>query len=1157
MKRVLMLFLILDSIRFIVGILRKFKQRAIMLFSIIASFLLIFPISSPAFAQTTGIWTSAPELSQLPVSGPAWESLKSEADKPTGTPDLSDQNDDTNVRVLAKALVYARTGIESYRTDVIEACMAAIGTETGGRTLALGRELMAYVIAADLVGLSPSEDAVFRDWLDVVRNKNLQGNTLISSNEERPNNWGTHCGASRVAVAVYLNDQADLAQCAQVFKGWLGDRSSYAGFQYGSPEWQADPNNPVGINPVGSTKQGHSIDGVLPDDQRRAGGFRWPPSKANYVYEALQGALSQAVILFRAGYDVWNWEDQALLRAFKWLHDQADYPAQGDDTWQPYLVNYFYNTNFPAPVPSSPGKNMGWTDWSHSGQNSGTFYVLTVNIDGEGSVELNPPGGLYSPGTQVTLQAIPGPGHQFSGWSGSISGTTTPRTITINSNMTVTATFTPVFPQQYTLTINVIGAGDVQLDPPGGVYDPNTVVTLTAIAAAGYEFDSWEGDLSGSTNPETITMNSDKNVVARFINTGGGGSGNIVMEEIVTGGSSRSTIVETTGNLSAINGNLYLAAISTKPNVTVNSVFGLGLTWVPLEIQCSGRSQTGMEIWMAQGTPNANGPVTAVLANIPENAVIAVSRYSGVDETSPVGQVISGNTNGLQGDCSGGSDSDTYSFDISTSVNGAVVYSAAAIRNRLHTPGAGYTERVEFTSGRDGSAAGIAVQDKMASASTLTVDGTFDGNVDWAVVGVEIIPGASAANQYTLNVEVFGNGIVAIDPPGGVYNEGEVITLTAIPNSGYTFNRWEGDLTGAANPATITMNADKTVRAYFIESGAGGNIIHEETRVGGSKSSANVSTTDALTAVEGDLYLAAISMKGRVEVSSVDGLGLTWSFVGNQCAGRDQTGIEVWMAQGTPSGNGTVTAVLSSRPKNAVIAVSRYSGVDETNPLGTFISGNTNGLFGDCSGGSDDEQYSFDLTTNMSGSVVYCAVAIRNRTHNPGEDYTEREEFGFGGGGDRAGIAIQDRPVSSPATVAVEGSFSGSVDYAVIGLEIKPKQVGDNPNPEPNVFNSDKTVALISNFPNPFNPDTHIQFVVRSRDYRLSRVRLTIYNVLGMRVRELVNGYLAPGEYIRVWDSRDDNGREVAAGIYIYQVTAQGRDGSMSSREAKRMVLVR
>jgi len=62
------------------------------------------------------------------------------------------------------------------------------------------------------------------------------------------------------------------------------------------------------------TKDGHRIDGVLPDDQRRGGSFGWPAPRENYVWEALQGALAQAVILHRAGYDVWNWEDRALLR---------------------------------------------------------------------------------------------------------------------------------------------------------------------------------------------------------------------------------------------------------------------------------------------------------------------------------------------------------------------------------------------------------------------------------------------------------------------------------------------------------------------------------------------------------------------------------------------------------------------------------------------------------------------------------------------------------------------------------------------------------------------------------------------------------------------------------------------------------------------------
>ena len=311
------------------------------------------------------IWIDPARLASLPTSGPAWENLLRAAQAPTPKPDLSNQEDPTNVQVLAKALVYARTGEARYRREVVEACMAAIGTERGGRTLALGRELAAYVIAADLVGLDGEQDRAFRDWLREVRQRRLGGGTLVSTHERRPNNWGTSAGASRVAVAAYLGDRADLERSARVLRGWLGDRSAYDGFRYGKLWWQADPKAPVGINPRGARRDGRSIDGVLPDDQRRDGPFAWPPPHENYVYGALQGALVQAVILHNAGYDTFEWQDRALLRAFQWLYTEARFPAQGDDTFEPYLVNYYYGTRLPTTAPARPGKIAGWTDWTH------------------------------------------------------------------------------------------------------------------------------------------------------------------------------------------------------------------------------------------------------------------------------------------------------------------------------------------------------------------------------------------------------------------------------------------------------------------------------------------------------------------------------------------------------------------------------------------------------------------------------------------------------------------------------------------------------------------------------------------------------------------------------------------------------------------------
>jgi hypothetical protein len=304
-------------------------------------------------------------------SRPAWAQLKAAADGGLGKAEIANQDNNHDVRTLAVALVYARTGDAGYRAKAADAVMTAIGTEQGDRTLALGRNLVSYILAADLIDLKsydPARDQQFRGWLDAVRRAKLDGRTLISTHEDRPNNWGTHAGAARIAAAIYLGDQAELERAAQVFRGWLGDRAAYAGFQYeGDGSWQADPDNSVGVNPAGASRDGHRIDGAIPDDMRRGGKFRWPPKRTNYPWGAMEGALVQAELLSRAGYDAWNWSDRAMLRAAEFLYqtdrEVGGWWAEGDDEWMPWLINHTYTTNFPAALPARPGKNLGWTDW--------------------------------------------------------------------------------------------------------------------------------------------------------------------------------------------------------------------------------------------------------------------------------------------------------------------------------------------------------------------------------------------------------------------------------------------------------------------------------------------------------------------------------------------------------------------------------------------------------------------------------------------------------------------------------------------------------------------------------------------------------------------------------------------------------------------------
>ena len=71
-------------------------------------------------------------------------------------------------------------------------------------------------------------------------------------------------------------------------------------------------------------------------------------------------------------------------------------------------------------------------------------------------------------------------------------------------------------------------------------------------------------------------------------------------------------------------------------------------------------------------------------------------------------------------------------------------------------------------------------------------------------------------DEYILNATVAqGNGRIAVSPNLGSYPEGTNVTLTAVADPGYYFDRWEGDVTGSENPVEITMDSNKSVQAYF------------------------------------------------------------------------------------------------------------------------------------------------------------------------------------------------------------------------------------------------------------------------------------------------------------------------------------------------------
>ena len=143
--------------------------------------------------------------------------------------------------------------------------------------------------------------------------------------------------------------------------------------------------------------------------------------------------------------------------------------------------------------------------------NSFTLDVTALN----GTVLKNPSLNAYNSGDAVVLTATPSVGYTFTGWSGDATGNLSPLTVTMNANKNITANFTLI--PLNTFTLNVIANNGTVLKNPNLIsYESGVSVQLTATANTGFKFTSWSGDASGSVSPLTVIMNSDKNITANF-----------------------------------------------------------------------------------------------------------------------------------------------------------------------------------------------------------------------------------------------------------------------------------------------------------------------------------------------------------------------------------------------------------------------------------------------------------------------------------------------------------------------------------------------------------------------------------------------------------------------------------------------------------------
>jgi hypothetical protein len=184
---------------------------------------------------------------------------------------------------------------------------------------------------------------------------------------------------------------------------------------------------------------------------------------------------------------------------------------------------------------------------------------------------------------------------------------------------------------------------------------------------------------------------------------------------------------------------------------------------------------------------------------------------------------------------------------------------------------------------------------------------------------------------------------------------------------------------------------------------------------------------------------------------------------------------------------------------------------------------------------ADDIGYSIDRTSD--GGFVMAGSAFRNDGQDPKDFYIIRTNAN----GDTLWTKMVGRDYGDYATCikqTPDGGYivvgwteigNGSTDIYVVKLE--PDNSSDV-NHDNNIYPS--SFSLSANYPNPFNPNTTIGYGLQRR----AHVTIDIFNLLGQKVKTLIDETKGAGQYSTEWNGRDESGQAVSSGIYFYRLEA-------------------
>jgi gliding motility-associated-like protein/uncharacterized repeat protein (TIGR02543 family) len=408
--------------------------------------------------------------------------------------------------------------------------------------------------------------------------------------------------------------------------------------------------------------------------------------------------------------------------------------------------------------------------------------------------------GNYKDGTVVTVKATPATGYIFTGWSGDATGTSTSVSVTMDGNKSGTATFKAV----YTLSTSASPAAGGTVSGAGS-YNSGDVVTVKATPAAGYIFAGWSGDATGTSTSIAITMDGNKSVTATFkavytLSTSaspaaGGtvsGAGSYNSGDVVTVKATPAAGYIFTGWSGDATGTSTSIAITMDGNKSVTANFQVKApdkyTLATTTLPAAGGTVIGA------GSYNS-GDVVSVKA-IPATGYIFTGWSGDVTGTSSSVSIT------MDGNKSVTANFQLIKYTLAAvatptaggTVSGAGSYNSGDVVTVKATPAAGYV----FI-GWSGDATGTS------TSIAITMDGNKSVTANFQV---------KAPDKYTLattTLPAAGGTVIG----AGSYNSGDVVSVKAIPATGYIFTGWSGDVTGTSSSVSITMDGNKSVTANF------------------------------------------------------------------------------------------------------------------------------------------------------------------------------------------------------------------------------------------------------------------------------------------------------------------------------------------------------